>query len=148
MSASDSASLSGSGSHKVDKIESQSFSTSDSASTSLSTSETASLSGSDSHKVDSQSVSTSQTTSLSDDGLAKYDSESISQLGSHVTTNADNYVNLARPVDPSATKTGKAVEKLPQTGNESAPATGLLGGLGILLAGLLGRKKRRDQEDK
>ena len=148
LSASDSASLSGSGSHKVDKIESQSFSTSDSASTSLSTSETASLSGSDSHKVDSQSVSTSQTTSLSDDGLAKYDSESISQLGSHVTTNADNYVNLARPVDPSATKTGKAVEKLPQTGNESAPATGLLGGLGILLAGLLGRKKRRDQEDK
>ncbi|KRN42558.1 LPXTG cell wall anchor domain-containing protein [Limosilactobacillus ingluviei] len=148
MSASDSASLSGSGSHKVDKVESQSFSTSDSASISLSTSETASLSGSDSHKVDSQSVSTSQTTSLSEDGLAKYDSESISQLGSHVTTNADNYVNLARPVDPSATKTGKAVEKLPQTGNESAPATGLLGGLGILLAGLLGRKKRRDQEDK
>ena len=142
MSASDSASLSGSDSHKVE------FSTSDSASTSLSTSETASLSGLDSHKVDSQSVSTSQTTSLSDDGLAKYDSESISQLGSHVTTNADNYVNLAHPVDPSATKTGKAVEKLPQTGNESAPATGLLGGLGILLAGLFGRKKRRDQEDK
>ena len=114
----------------------------------MSASDSASLSGSDSHKVDSQSVSTSQTTSLSDDGLAKYDSESISQLGSHVTTNADNYVNLARPVDPSATKNGKAVEKLPQTGNESAPATGLLGGLGILLAGLLGRKKRRDQEDK
>ena len=145
MSESDSASLSDSDSHEV---ESQSFSTSDSASTSLSTSETASLSGSDSQKVDSQSVSTSQTTSLSEDGLAKYDSESIRQLGSSVTTNADNYVNLARPVDPSATKTGKAVEKLPQTGNESAPATGLLGGLGILLAGLLGRKKRRDQEDK
>ena len=145
LSESDSASLSGSDSHEV---ESQSFSTSDSASTSLSTSEMASLSGSDSQKVDSQSVSTSQTTSLSEDGLAKYDSESIRQLGSNVTTNADNYVNLARPVDPSATKTGKAVEKLPQTGNESAPATGLLGGLGILLAGLLGRKKRRDQEDK
>ena len=127
---------------------SESASTSVSESASTSASESVSHSGSDSHEVDSQSVSTSQTTSLSDDGLAKYDSESISQLGSHVTTNADNYVNLARPVDPSATKTGKAVEKLPQTGNESAPATGLLGGLGILLAGLLGRKKRRDQEDK
>ena len=107
-----------------------------------STSQTTSLSDDGLAKYDSES------TSLSGDGLAKYDSESISQLGSHVTTNADNYVNLARPVDPSATKTGKAVEKLPQTGNESAPATGLLGGLGILLAGLLGRKKRRDQEDK
>ena len=146
MSASESASTSASESASTSA--SELASTSAEESTSLSASDSASLSGSDSHKVDSQSVSTSQTTSLSDDGLAKYDSESISQLGSHVTTNADNYVNLARPVDPSATKTGKAVEKLPQTGNESAPATGLLGGLGILLAGLLGRKKRRDQEDK
>ena len=145
-SASESASTSASESASTSASESASTSASESASTSAS--ESVSHSGSDSHKVDSQSVSTSQTTSLSDDGLAKYDSESISQLGSHVTTNTDNYVNLARPVDPSATKTGKAVEKLPQTGNESAPATGLLGGLGILLAGLLGRKKRRDHNDK
>ena len=122
--------------------ESVSHSLSDSLPTSASTS--ASLS--ESHKVDSASTSQSQTASASEN---KYDSESIgSSTATEPSSSGDRVSTTSVVADPRATHSTKAKTKLPQTGNETTTNVGLLGGLGLFLAGLLGRKKRRDQSDK
>ena len=95
------------------------------------------------------SMSTSQSDSLK--GLHDYASEEIDFTSTSLTssTSATKHGQSA-PVslreqpatDHAAAQRDKSKGKLPQTGATTNQG-GLLGGLGLLLAGLLGRKKKR-----
>ena len=140
MSASTSASLasdstSTSESHKLDSdstIESQSISLSQSLSASVSA---------------SLSTSTSQSASSSIKGLHDYASEEIDFTSTAATDHGQTAPIILQ--DQTATDqaalqhaTQRGKDKLPQTGATTNQG-GIWGGLGLLLAGLLGRKKKR-----
>ena len=160
-SASESASASASESASASASESASASASESASTSPS--EPASMSASESHKFDSDSTAESQSISLSQSlsasvsaslsmstsikGLHDYASEEID----FTSTSATDHGQTAPIILQDQTATNQAAlqhatqhgkDKLPQTGATTNHG-GLWGGLGLLLAGLLGRKKKR-----
>lgn len=129
--ASDSTSTSGS--HKFDSdstIESQSISLSQSLSAAVST---------------SLSTSTSQSASSLIKGLHDYASEEIDFTSTAATDHGQTAPIILQDqtaTDQAAAQRDKSKGKLPQTGATTNQG-GLWGGLGLLLAGLLGRKKKR-----
>lgn len=89
------------------------------------------------------SMSTSQSDSLK--GLHDYASEEIDFTSTSATKHGQSAPVSLRDqtaTDQAAAQRDKSKGKLPQTGATTNQG-GLLGGLGLLLAGLLGRKKKR-----
>ncbi|MQC01274.1 hypothetical protein DN429_07210 [Lactobacillus reuteri] len=138
-----------------------------SVSASVAVSEMLMASSDSSHKFDSESILVSDSQHLDSttwltsdtavDDMQKYASESISSSQSGVTaTKETSQAALVRTVakevtngnSSTAVSSTKATAKLPQTGNAKPVPASLLGGVGLFLAGLLGRKKRRDHNDK
>ena len=141
-------------SHKVDSNSSStSESTSTTASESLSTTPSVSGSESTSHKVGSGSASQSASGSLSissSDSLSQTLSESLSgsddlKRDSNSLSNSQTAISLTATSSTVASHEGSQAA-LPQTGAESTASTGWLGGFGLFLAGLFGRRKKRDDK--